>query len=356
VTTGQLEQLGPEWEDLASRVGAPPFLFPGWIKAWWDAFGSSRLEIVSVRRDGRLVGLVPVAHRRGALVSPTNWHTPEFGLLVEDEEAKRELAAELVALGSARLDLSFLTTETGLDACLEEGRRRKLSSIVRPIQRSPYAEVDGSIDDYLQQVNRAQLSDVRRRRRRLEETGRLEFSFEDGGSRLRELLAETFRVEASGWKGRAGVAIASDPRTAKFYTEVAEWAAARGMLRLAFLRLDGAAIAAQFQLRQHRTLWGLKTGYDEAYRRFAPGLVLLHESFLHYFDEGVRRYELLGGADAHKTAWATGIDEKARLQLFSRRPAGALQYGIFRVGRPVAKSTLALVRRGAAFPRRKRPR
>ena len=352
----EVERIRPDWEELALRTGASPFLYPKWIEAWWNAFGSGRLEIVSVRRDGRLVGLVPVARRRGALVSPTNWHTPEFGLLAEDDEAKQELAAKLIALGSARLDLSFLTDGSGLEACLEAGRKQNLISIVRPVQRSPYAEVEGSIDDYLQQVNRAQLSDVRRRRRRLEETGQLEFSFEDGRSRLSELLAEAFRVEASGWKGQAGVAITSDPGTATFYTEVAEWAAAGGMLRLAFLRLDGVAIAAQFQLNQGSTLWGLKTGYDEAYRRFAPGLVLLHESFLHYFDKGVRRYELLGGVDAHKTAWATGIDEKARVQLFSRRPAGALQYGIFRIGRPVAKGTLALVRRGADFPGRKRAR
>ena len=341
----ELEQITPEWEDLSLRTGATPFLSPGWVIAWWRAFGSGRLEIVSVRRGDRLVGLVPVARRRSGVVSPTNWHTPEFGFLAEDSDAERELATRLVDLGSSRVDLSFLTPESGLSACLQAGRERRLSSIVRPVRRSPHVELGESFDDYLQRVRRSQLADVLRRRRRLEEAGRIEFSFEDGRTRLDELLAESFRVEASGWKGRRGVAIASDPRTMSFYTEIAQWAARRGILRLALLRLDGVAIAAQFQLEQDGVNWGLKTGYDEAHRRFAPGLVLLIESFAHYFEKGVRRFELLGAADAHKLAWATGVRESSRMQLFSRGPLGGVQYCAFRLGRPAAKRALALLRR-----------
>src|SRR5207247_10269646 len=64
----------------------------------------------------------------------------------------------------------------------------------------------------------------------------------DGSERLDELLEEGFRVEASGWKSRAGTAIASRPDTRRFYTDVARWASDRGWLRLAFLRLGGRAL------------------------------------------------------------------------------------------------------------------
>lgn len=342
-------RVAPEWDELASRVGAAPCLRPGWVEAWWNAFGSGRLDLVAVRRGGRLVGVVPVAHRVGALTAPTNWHTPEFGLLAEDEGARRDLAGALAARCRGRLDLSFVTSEADVVACTEAGRHRSRLAMVRVVQRSPYVNLTDSFDEYLGNVRRSQLADVRRRRRRLEEVGRLEFSFEEGGDRLEERLEEMFRVEASGWKGRAGVAIASDQRTAAFYTDVARWAAERGYLRLAFLRQNGVTLAALLQVESNGVSWGLKTGYDEAYRRFAPGLVLLVESLAHYHRAGVHRFELLGDADAHKAAWATGIKDKVRVQLFSRLPAGLAQYGAFRFGHPAVKRALELLdRRGGA--------
>ena len=48
---------------------------------------------------------------------------------------------------------------------------------------------------------------------------------------------------------------------------MARWAAAKGWLRLAFLRLDGKPLAFDFGLNDGNTLYSLKTGYDEAYRR-----------------------------------------------------------------------------------------
>jgi len=34
-----IEPIAPEWDDLATRAGAPLFLRPGWFQAWWNALG-----------------------------------------------------------------------------------------------------------------------------------------------------------------------------------------------------------------------------------------------------------------------------------------------------------------------------
>src|SRR5437899_1249723 len=75
------EALDREWDDLADRVGAAPFLRPGWIRAWWRAFGSGDPGVLTVRRSGRLAAALPLEIRRGVVRSPTNWHTPFFGVL-----------------------------------------------------------------------------------------------------------------------------------------------------------------------------------------------------------------------------------------------------------------------------------
>ncbi len=40
LASGSLEDLAEEWDDLALRTGAPPFARPGWMRAWWSAFGA----------------------------------------------------------------------------------------------------------------------------------------------------------------------------------------------------------------------------------------------------------------------------------------------------------------------------
>src|SRR5439155_15365660 len=97
-----------EWDELATRCGASVFLRPGWVAAWWRAFGRGRLELITTRRAGRLFGLLPLAHRGGRWSSPTNWHTPLFGVLADDVAAAAELADRLLESRPREVSLSFV--------------------------------------------------------------------------------------------------------------------------------------------------------------------------------------------------------------------------------------------------------
>src|SRR5262249_4842271 len=141
----------------------------------------------------------------------------------------------------------------------------------RTLLRSPYIPIAGSWTEYTRQLGGKFLSELRRRRRRLEAQGRLVLQVEDGRERLDELLAEGFQVEASGWKGTAGSAIIARRETQQFYREVACWGAEQGVLRLAFLRLNGRALAFDYCLEDRGFHYCLKTGYDPAYRELGPG-------------------------------------------------------------------------------------
>ena len=93
------DDLAGEWEDLAQRVGASPFLHPGWVRAWARHFASSPLEVLTVRRGQRLVALLPLLRRWGSIRSPTNFHSPEFAPLAEDPGAAGLLFDRLFAWG-----------------------------------------------------------------------------------------------------------------------------------------------------------------------------------------------------------------------------------------------------------------
>ncbi len=90
-----LEASAREWDALADRISAPPFLRPGWFRVWDRAFGRGDVEVIAARRSGSLAGIVPIASRHGVVRSPTNWHTPWFDALGVDDASHHELASAL---------------------------------------------------------------------------------------------------------------------------------------------------------------------------------------------------------------------------------------------------------------------
>src|SRR5690348_13733554 len=94
-----------EWEELALTLGAPPFIRPGWFRAWYDAFGKGDCEVVTVTAGGRLVGVAPITGGRTRVRAPVNWHTPFFTALATDDATRRELADALLARTSQRLEV-----------------------------------------------------------------------------------------------------------------------------------------------------------------------------------------------------------------------------------------------------------
>ena len=338
-----VDALFPEWEALADETEASPFMHPGWFDAWWHAFGAGRQAVFALRRDDGLDAVLPLYRRRGQLRSMANWHTPEFGVLARDEAARAELLEAVVTTRRAPVILTFLTTERpDVGAACAAAQAAGVRSIVREIERSPYVPIDGDWERYRQGLDHKRLTESRRRRRRLSEQGRLWLDVQDGSERLESLLEEAFRVEGSGWKASEGTAIASRADTRDFYTRVARWAAGRGWLRLAFLRLDDRPLAVQLLIQARGTASQLKGGFDEGYRKFSPGMLLAEDVLERCFAEGLRSYEFLGSADAFKSEWTSEARVRMTVQAFPRTAAGTAGWAAWAFGRPLVLRLRAL--------------
>lgn len=334
----RLEPVAEEWNELAGTLGAPPFMHSGWTASWWSAFGRGALRIFVIRRGGRIVALLPMVRRLGALRSPTNAHTPHFDLLAMDEEAAFALASALFASGAHEIAISPLDAPgDGLDFLAAAARAAGYRTIAQPVLRAPYISGGTSLAAYHRSLSHNLRHDVERRLRRLLEAGAVSVHVCDGHERLDEFLDEGFGVEASSWKGAGGTAIASQDSTRSFYRDVAHWAASAGWLRLAFLRLDGRAIAFQFDLECGRTYYSLKIGFDPEYERFSPGKLLAYTMVSRAVTSGLVRYELLGTAEAWKYRWTETSHERVALRSFAPSAAGRLAWSSHAHVRPLAR-------------------
>ena len=349
VVLDSIEPIAPEWDDLATRAGATPFLRPGWFQAWWNAFGRGRLEIATVRSGGRLVAVAPLYRHMGSVLAVANVHSPHFGPLAEDAVAERALVDGLFDSRPAHTSLCYLdaaSPATGEIARAAGAHGRQLLTVT--IQRSPYVGTDGDWNAFERHLSGKFVADLRRRRRALGHVGEVAVEVADGAENLRDLLTQAFRLEPSGWKSQRGTAIVSKPQTQRFYSELADWAAPRRLLRLAFLRLDNRPIAFQYALEDDRSWYFLKGGVDPEAKRFAPGKLLVHAMLERAFSNGLRSFEFLGADEPWKNDWRPAHRELLLQHSFPRTPAGlAWNSAIVAwrlVGLPLARRTLALRR------------
>jgi len=339
----------PVWDRLVEKAEiAHPFLTHDWIRSWWESFGARReLRIVMVRNGGELIGIAPLMISRTKIYgipvrelgSISNDHTPRFDFIATGSvdncagiveaiwyqlwEMKRDWdVIKLCQFDSASPTLGQLAQFAAVRACW---------FATWPSTNSPYLPVAGSFDDEFATLPRGQRANLRRRMKRLEEMGPVEFeqvSFQLGASEaeIDNALTDAFRMEAGTWKGEAGTAIACHHELARFYSAIAHRAAQQGTLYFTFLRLNGQRIAFDLSMIYNQRLFKLKPGYLQEYHACSPGQQLTTMTIRDAYSRGLSEVDFLGSADEWKLAWTKSTRQHHWAYVFKRNLLGSLLY------------------------------
>lgn len=350
------EGIAPEWEDLAARGGSP-FLTVPWLASWWRAFALERgVALVLRAEDGEALAGGCFLDDGRALRSAANVHTNDWGVVARDPAAESRFWAEVAALGRGRLALAPLAGDAEEASAPREALRDAGYRLVgEALNPSPWLELPGSFQELLGARSRNLRSQVGRRRRRLSREGELTLRAVGAGPTLEADLDAFFALEAAGWKGREGTAISADGALLELYRGFARTASERGRLRLYLLELDGRLVAADYGYAFASCGFLVKTAFDESLAHLAPGLVLRGEVLRASIEEGLARYDFLGGPDGYKMRWADEL--RPRRGLYAFRGGGAIPaYAWRRVLRPRLKHVRNRARGRWAdlFPSRRR--
>jgi hypothetical protein len=81
-------------------------------------------------------------------------------------------------------------------------------------------------------------------------------------------------LEARGWKGEQGGALASKEEYRRYFLTVAKEAFRRDRLMMFGIRLDNKPVALKCNFRAESGGYAFKIAYDESYSRFSPGFLL----------------------------------------------------------------------------------
>lgn len=296
-----------EWDALAADAReANPFLESWYLLPSLELFGEDgKATVLTYRVDGTLCGLMTltstISYSGKPLLHLRNWahanmflgtplvrkgHEAGFWRAVLDFADAATTYALFLHLRCLALDGEVYAALRAV--CKEDGRT---IGVVEAFER-PVLDTALGADAYRDAaLSRKRRKEWRRQGRLLAERGEVSFNWHRGADDLERWTRDFLRLEASGWKGDAGSALACDAKTRTVFTEALARAAREDALIRCELTLDGAPIAmlVNFRAADRQTTFGFKTAIDAGYRKYSPG-VLLENAYLGILDEDGRTW------------------------------------------------------------------
>jgi CelD/BcsL family acetyltransferase involved in cellulose biosynthesis len=328
-----LASIAAEWNRLADPLKSP-LLRHEWFAACAEAFcPPGTLHIMAAQDENGLAAIAPLvlnpAHGIKRLeVLGTAALGELSGFVYRDEAALDELVRAIHASGKP-LYLQCLLSDSPEFRSLTTRQPSALRYGKNVTFSSPWIPVTTSWEKFLPTISSSWRSSFRRSQRKAEETGPVSYDFvmatpENVGA----LFAEMFRIEASSWKARTGSAVESDAKLKRFFGAYVKSAAALGILQFAFLLVGGKAIASQLLVTFGNKLWVLKVGYDEAFSRCSPGILLMHRVVQHTFESGLEAFELLGANEPWVGIWKPEVHEHVAYRRYPASPLPLIAHGV----------------------------
>jgi len=299
----RLEALAPEWDTLVRAMARPsPFLLHGWLVEWWRHYGGAgeRLAVVTVRRQGRLVGAAPLFVRREKGVRTARFlgaHESALAdlLIAEDEP---ESTARLLREGiqSQSFDFADLFGLPQASLLGQFGGLRMIERVEAPVLLMP----DGWEEAYQAKTGSKKRNLHRRRLRQLGEVGEVEFEVGRTREELEPLLEEAFLLHNLRWQGRPDGSTFGTEDGRDFHRAALRRLAGDDVLRIVLMRVGGKPAAFHYFFALDGTMVVHRLAFDPDLARYSPGLVATLETLRVASDDGLTRVEFLGGNERYK--------------------------------------------------------
>ncbi|HUI63604.1 MAG TPA: GNAT family N-acetyltransferase [Bacteroidota bacterium] len=300
--------LGDQWNRLAVPFKTP-LLRHEWFLACAETFcPPGKLDILIAQEGGEIVAIAPLVLNplfgvRRLEILGTRVLEELSGFLYADQESLVRLLGGVLSRKRPILFSGLLSDSPELKILKQAGGSSSGYS-QSSASASPWIPVTTSWEQFYKNISSSWRSSLRRSQRRAEEMGSLQFEIvAPTPETVEPLLSEMFQVESAGWKARTGTALQTSAVLGKFFQTYALSTARLGMLRFAFLRIGGKAVAAQFLVVCAQRLWVLKVGFDETYSRCSPGILLMHKVIEHCFEKQYEAFELLGANESWLSIW-----------------------------------------------------
>jgi CelD/BcsL family acetyltransferase involved in cellulose biosynthesis len=279
---------------------------------------------LAVRRDGALAGVAPF-FLWGFGGSPEVVRLSLLGAGITDYLgiiALPECAREVAGVVFERIadahrwrvcDLQDLRHDSPL---LRVQPRRGLYARDVPCNACPVLRLPKTADGLREGLSPKFRKNLRTAANRLQRRGTAGF-VRAGEHDRNDWMNALFRLHRLRWNERHSSGMVAAEKVQIFHREVSRRFAWRGMLRLLGLRLNGEAIAVQYNFAAKGTTYYYLSGFNPAFADVSPGALLLQEVIAGAIAEGGGAVDFLRKREAYKYEWGAR-DQSTRRLLISR--------------------------------------
>ncbi|WP_220497985.1 GNAT family N-acetyltransferase [Rhodopirellula sp. JC639] len=332
-----LESLVPAWRDLVARCAwrnpcyEPEFLIPLLKHRGDESVGLLVIEGASAMDTNRhLYGVMPLVSKsfyRLPIRSVHAWRPVEAfdsTPLLDREHGDQALSAIFTTLsgrGVRLLAFDTVSADAAFDGLIRRAATQQDRAVFTRDRFSRAAMHPGDdADTYLRQsMSKNRRKKAKRLLKKLQAVGSVSLEHSSEANDVHQWAHDFVDLEAAGWKGRQGTAMACRSESLAFFLEMVDRCAQQDSIRFGRLTLDGAPIAMLVDLHSGGQVSGYKTTYDERFAEYSPGFLLemqnvhwLHELGCTVCDSCTDpNNELINGLYAQRLAFqsiAIGLD------------------------------------------------
>jgi CelD/BcsL family acetyltransferase involved in cellulose biosynthesis len=304
IQTESLERLGSfflnkkfnlDWNCL--------FVLPLWLKTWWDTFGETNdLKILAGYCQGKLIGIAPlriqektarfiggenVCDYQDMIVAPM--HAPEFFKAILTYLKKKEVhALELGALRPDAVSLAELPTIA---------QKMGYKVVCNQMAVSYEIKLPRTWDSYLKMLGGKQRHEIRRKLRRLNEAGQIEYRVIHRPDEISENMDLFFSMFKASRPDKSEFLTG---QMVSFFRLLAQRSARQGFLRMSFLDIDQVPAAGVMCFDYNDTIFLYNNGYDPIFGNLSVGFLSKVYSIKDSIERGRLRYDLLKGNEGYK--------------------------------------------------------
>lgn len=319
--------------DAVACARATPMHHEIWFRACADTIKpDDEFEIIVAGDPQDPRAAAPFRRRRAGLTSRLFLLGAEdlwlhSDVLYEDENAASDLAAAIVKRALPARFGHFPGESTFVGA-LKTAAAGKGFVVADAVEGSPYIKLDESWREPEKKLRSKRRSDLRRRKKKAEQAhGKVAIEvLTPTANEVDSLYDKALDIETRGWKGRAGSAMVFDENKSVFFRQYLRLACDAGIARMCFLHIGGTPAAFQIGAASDAAFWGFRTGYDEAYRDFAPGILLFLEVVRYAANSGLSTHEFLGRQEPWTKEWTQDVRPLHRLRYYPFNANGATAF------------------------------
>lgn len=296
--------VAPRWDALRAAGPAAPILAADFIAALLDEFGSGRELLALCESGSELLAAAVLAPNGRASWSTFRPAQAPAALWLQRQDADTDvLLARLVrtlpgcvlVLGLTQCDPFLLKRPS------DSGHARAIDYI-----DTARICIETDVDTWWNGRGKNLRANLKKQRNRLADAGIItRMDILRAPQQMAQAIADYGRLESTGWKGRAGTAVAAENTQGRFYRRMMESFCTRGSGRVYCYYFGTQLVAMDLCIVDGDCIVILKTAYDESVdKQYSPALLMREEACRSLFNEGpIRRIEFYGKVMEWHTRW-----------------------------------------------------